>query len=317
MSSVLVWLIGKRYIINVILALLAVSIEVFYSICGGSCSYLKGEVFGMGLQYIGIAYMAFIIFLSITKKDRLLILVLSAGVAVEVYLVGFHVWYDTYCPYCLAFGGTLMVMFLLNIRKDRLKPALLSGVIALALFSFFFKGSATPVYAAETLVPSFGSGKVMVRLYTDYFCPPCRGAEPKIEPLIAELVKKNIINLTFVDTPLYKASPLYGRYFVYILNEKKDLDLALKARSVLMDAAREDIGDQSKLEEYLTNKGIKFTPFDAKQTFNVINGYLKEDKIISTPSCVVVQDGKAAKYTGGTDIVNALEGLKQAAKKKP
>jgi hypothetical protein len=29
-----------KYVINVILACLAVALEIYYSICGGSCSYL-------------------------------------------------------------------------------------------------------------------------------------------------------------------------------------------------------------------------------------------------------------------------------------
>jgi hypothetical protein len=124
-------------------------------------------------------------------------------------------------------------------------------------------------------------------------------------------VRKNVITLTFVDTPLYKASPLYARYFLYILNEKKDFDLALAARSALIEASLEKITDQAKLEGYLANKGIKFKPFDAKPTFTILNGYLKEDKIQSTPNCVVLQDGKTARYTGGPDIADALERLKQ------
>jgi len=147
-------LLTYRYILNIVLALIAVGIEVFYSICGGACSYLSGNLFGIDLQYIGIAFMALIILLSIMKKDLLLILALSIGVGVEVYLVGFQVWYDTYCPYCLVFGGILMVMFLLNLRKAEIKNAIISMAASLILFAIFFKGSATPVFAA--IQPIFG-----------------------------------------------------------------------------------------------------------------------------------------------------------------
>jgi thiol:disulfide interchange protein DsbA len=310
------WIDRNRYVLSIVLALIAVGIEVYYSICGGACSYLSGSLFGIDLQYIGIAFMALIILLSIIKKAFLLVIALSAGVGVEVYLVGFQIWYDTYCPYCLIFGGIVMIMFLLNIRKAFLRTAAISAALTLILFSIFFKGSATPVYAAEILVPSFGTGAAKVRIYTDYFCSPCRDMEPKVEPILEELVKKNAINLTFIDTPIYKYSALYARYFLYIMNEKKDFDHALLARSVLIGAVLEKITDQAKLEEYLNNKMIKFKPFETKPTFDLLNNYLKNDKINATPTCVIEKDGKTEKVMGGPEIIAALERLKQELLKK-
>ena len=148
------WLERKRYILNVILACIAIVLEIYYSICGGACSYLSGNIIGIGLQYIGIAFMALIILLNIVKKDLFLVIAISSGVGVEVYLVGFQVWYNTYCTYCLAFGGIIMVMFFLNLRKTLTKNVIISAVLTLILFAIFFKGSATPLYA-ETLVTSF------------------------------------------------------------------------------------------------------------------------------------------------------------------
>ncbi|MCX5817331.1 MAG: thioredoxin domain-containing protein [Proteobacteria bacterium] len=310
------WAQSKRYVLNVILACAAVALEVYYSICGGECSYLRGRLFGIDLQYIGIAFMALIIFLSIIKKDLLLLIALSAGIGVEVYLIGFQVWYNTYCTYCLAFGGVIVVLFFLNIRKTLSKIAIFCAVLTLMLFAMFFKGSATPLYAADTLVPSFGTGAVKVRIYTDYFCPPCRAMEPKIEPILAELVKKNIINLTFVDTPIYKSSALYARYFLYILNEKNEFEFALLSRSLLIGASLEKISDASKLEAYLNGKGIRFKAFDIQPTIDIFNGYLKNDKINATPTCVIEQDGRTEKIAGGPEITDALERLKRESVKK-
>jgi len=167
------------------------------------------------------------------------------------------------------------------------------------------------VDSKEMSLLAFGSGKIDVRLYTDYFCGPCGASESKIEHSILDLVTKNVITVTFVDTPFYKYSSLYVRYFLYILNEKKELHHALAARAALFEAASAKIYEQGKLEAFLRAKGIGFKPFDVRPVFNMLQGYLREDKINATPSCVIRNGGKKEAHSGGENILKALEGLKQ------
>jgi thiol-disulfide isomerase/thioredoxin len=209
-----------------------------------------------------------------------------------------------------------MSLFFPNVYKIINKYAIFHVIAGLVLIGIFFSISASPSSATEVLVPSFGSGKINVRLYTDYFCSPCRAMEPKIEPIITELVKKNNINIIFVDAPFSRTSILYARHFLYIINEKKDFDLALFARSVLINASLEKITEEIRLEEYLMNKGIKFKILDVKPTFEILNNYLKDDKINVTPTCIIDQDGKIERYSGGPEIINALERLRQDILKK-
>ncbi|MCX5813553.1 MAG: thioredoxin domain-containing protein [Proteobacteria bacterium] len=205
----------------------------------------------------------------------------------------------------------------MNTHKVQTKRAIIfCKALGIVLFILLFKGSIAPIYATDALVPSFGMGKINVRLYTDYFCPPCRAMEPNVEPIISELVKKNVINITFIDTPFSKTSMLYARHFLYIINEKKDFGLAILARSVLIGASLEKITEEAKLEEYLRNKGLKLKPFDVKPVFNILNNYLKEDKIQSTPTCIIDQEGKIERYSGGPEITSALDRLKQEILKK-
>jgi thiol:disulfide interchange protein DsbA len=154
--------------------------------------------------------------------------------------------------------------------------------------------------------PSYGVGKVIVRIYTDYFCPPCRAAEPELEPLLIDLVKSKKITVTFVDTPIYKDSQIYARYFLYALNKTNDFEYAIRARSVLFEAAANKINKES-LEEFLKGKGIAFTPFDATPVLKKLNGLLQEDKVTGTPSCVIVKDGTSEKKVGGGEILKALK----------
>lgn len=165
--------------------------------------------------------------------------------------------------------------------------------------------------AGETVVPAFGEGKINVRLYTDYFCPPCRDMEPDIEPILTELVREKLIRLTFVDTPFYRSSPLYARYFLYAMNEKNTLDNAFFVRRSLIEAAKKQIYDAQKLEAFLNERKIGFRSYDVKPVFSTLSGYLKQDNIEKTPTCLIEKNGKTHKYEGKPDITDALGKLRQ------
>lgn len=169
---------------------------------------------------------------------------------------------------------------------------------------------ARPVYAQGIVLPSFGQGKVAVRVYTDYFCAPCRAGEPKIEALLRDLVKRNKIKLTFIDTPGHPETPLYARYFLFIVNYKKDFEHVLYARAALFDAATIKINTREKLEEFLGHKGIQYKSFEAKQTLNAMNKYLADDGVKGTPTVVIDNGTQKQQISGVESIVKALELLK-------
>lgn len=137
----------QRTFMTIVLACIAVTLEIYYSICAGACSYLRGTIFGVNLEYVGIGYMVCIILLSILKKDTLLLVLLSAGVGIEFYLIGFQVWHNTYCLYCLAFAAIVFLLFAVNFKRDRTMLCVVSTVAALIFFSIFFKGSLAPTYS--------------------------------------------------------------------------------------------------------------------------------------------------------------------------
>jgi uncharacterized membrane protein len=147
---------SNRYVVTIILALIAIGIEYYYSTCETACSYLRGDIFGIGLQYIGIGYMVALIVLAVLKKDTFLLVLLSAGVGVEFYLVGFQIRYNTYCDYCLAFAAALVLQFIVNCNWKRERLIFASMIIALVLFSIVFRGSVIPSYAGELSLPIFG-----------------------------------------------------------------------------------------------------------------------------------------------------------------
>jgi thiol:disulfide interchange protein DsbA len=305
----------NRKAITVTLSLAAIVIVVLYSVCGDSCAYLRGTLLGLDLRWAGIAFMTAVMIVSFLKKDLPLLFMLAAGVGAEVYLVCFQVYHDIYCPYCLLFGAILLLLFIVNFRATKVRQTALGLLGGFLAFLIFFEGMVTPVYAGDTLVPTFGSGPVQVRLYTDYFCGPCSALEPQIAKSIEDLVKKKTIRITFIDTPIHRETPLYARYFIYICGEQKDFSRILSARQTLFDAARKGIRDPEALETHLAGHGIRFKRMDVKPTFDVLNGYLKEEGIRATPTLTVMKDGKKETFVGVPDIARAMAGLESAQKR--
>jgi hypothetical protein len=189
------------------------------------------------------------------------------------------------------------------------------AVLVAALPSFAQNGKAALV--KDSQVPTLGTGNVKVRFYTDYFCAPCRVLEPKIEPIIVDLLKRNAVTITFIDAPFHKHSALYAQYFLFIHRERKESDYLLKARNVLFEASKqrtkegaEIITDAPALEEVLGKNFIIFRRFDVTPVFNELRGLLMEDKINQTPTCVIINNGKKETYKGGADIMKALSAIK-------
>jgi len=173
---------------------------------------------------------------------------------------------------------------------------------------------AAPAYAAKTEVPSFGKGRIEVRLYTDYFCGPCSRMEPRVEALLADLVKRDTIALTFVDTPAHPFTPIYAKYFLYILNKDRTFAHVLQYRALLFEAAKGKIETGEKLEEFLNEKGVPFTRTDPGPTLAALSSLITQDGVMSTgtPTCVIIKDGRKGVYVGAVDIPKALEQLQKA-----
>jgi uncharacterized membrane protein len=300
---------GKEKL-NILLGLAGIALVFVYAYCGDSCSYLKGSIFGIDLKYMGVLFMGTLVVLSFLGLRDYRLLLLSAGVGAEVFLIGFQVQNDVFCPYCLSFGAVLLLLFAINLDWSKRKLVGLFAVLGLLLFVVFFNGSVTPAFAQEPLKPSFGSGRIHVRIYSDYFCNPCSKLDPEIAAPIANLVKKNVIRVTFVDTPVHEHTPLYTRYFLYALNEKKDIDYANKVRHTLFQAAALNISDREQLEAYLKKSGIKFKVYDPTPTFQFLTGYLAEDKVRSTPTAVIIDSGRKQVVKGSANIARAIGELK-------
>jgi protein-disulfide isomerase len=162
-------------------------------------------------------------------------------------------------------------------------------------------------YVEKVELPSFGKGKIQIRLYTDYFCGPCSRMEPKVEDLLSDLVGRNVITLIFVDTPVHKTTTLYAKYFLYVLNVEHTFNQVLRSRAVLFEAAKSGIEESEKLEEHLKKNGVRFKTIDPTPTFAALSALMNEDGVRSTPTCVIIREGKKSVFSGDVEITKALQ----------
>jgi thiol:disulfide interchange protein DsbA len=303
----------KKRLFTIILALAGIAVILAYQYCFGACSNLKGSVLGVDLKYLGILYMIAVLIFALTRQMLLGLLALAFGSGGEIFLIGYQIRSGVYCPYCLVFAAVVLLAFLINFERSRKGLTVLAAGAGMIFFMLFFSGSATVTYAAGPSLPSYGKGPIEVRIYTDYFCGPCRAEETEVMALITELVEKNLVRVIFIDTPIHKETVLYAGYFLSALNAKEggDLRQAVALRAALFEAAVEKITDREKLELFLKKKGIALRPFDTAPVFKIYSNYLNEDRINSTPTCVIIGPRGKQTLVGREDTLKALRSLRK------
>lgn len=159
----------KKYrgLITVILACAGIGLMAYYDYCDTACSYLKGDIWGVDLKWIGIGFMSVMIVLTIFRQTSFVRFLLAGALGVEVYLFAFQIIHDVYCPFCLAFSVLVIAMFIVHYERpsDRQKiwlyflgeasfprfkihklPLIISAVMGFLFVLLFFSGSVTPVY---------------------------------------------------------------------------------------------------------------------------------------------------------------------------
>ena len=302
-------LLKNKHLLTVMFAALGIAVIVFYILCEDSCRYLKGSIWGVDLKYLGTFFLLFVLLLNFLEKDILCLTLLSIGLGGEIFLIGYQAASAVYCPLCLAFSALLILMFAVNFDKTKIPLIVLSIFLGLIFFFFSFSGSTRPTYAEENFIATFGAGPATIRLYSDYFCGPCRAAEPEIEALLFALMDKNAICLTFVDTPIHRETPLYARYFLYILNENRSFSRALHVRTALYESAGQKTITPAALEAFLAKKNIKFRQFDVAPIFKTWENFIKEDGINSTPTCVIITPRGKEQFVGGVNITKGLKAI--------
>jgi thiol-disulfide isomerase/thioredoxin/uncharacterized membrane protein len=327
-----------RNALTIFLALAGIGIVAFYKVCDTACAYLEGDLLGVDLTYIGIGYILSLILMAAFRQTAYVRTLLAAGIGVELHLIAFQFQEEVFCPYCLAFAFIIITAFIINYEKPFIEERsmwkrIIYGLGDVALLplmrtrlplTFFlvlgyifivltFSGSSTPAYSAEkSLVPSYGSGKYELIIFTDYFCPPCQLLESEIDPALKEFLSHGGVKVTFVDLPIHKETKLYAKYFLYSAKAGRNYKKILHARRILFFLAKNrTVLNEDDLKRALKEKHVSFIPYDVKPVYPLLNKIINTHKVKSTPTCVIkYSDSDVRKYTGLFEIQNGLAMLR-------
>jgi len=328
-----------RNVITVLLSLSGIGIMSYYDYCDSECRFLQGDIWGVDLKWIGVAYMSCIIVFAICKQTNFVRALLAAGLGVEVDLYAFQVQHNVYCPFCLAFSIMVVLSFIINYEvpsawsENRRRmwlyflgevdfsmfrihklPLLFFSLLGYLTMLLTFSGSVVPAYALDSpaSIPSLGKGSYEVLLFTDYFCPPCKRVDTKVEPLLKKLVADGQIHLTFIDVPFNKATPIYAKYYLYSANSDSNPENIFHVRDVLFNAAQpKNIQKEADLVAYLKEQMITWKAMDEKSVYPLLSAKIKENEIQKTPTCVIKYSPREIKrYVGEDAICKGLEALK-------
>ena len=140
-------------ILNIVFPLIGIALMLSYEYCNTSCSYLKGTFMGVDLKWVGIIYMIVLFASTFSLRgsfariaDHFRTILISAAVGVELFLIGWQVVKNTYCPFCLAFSACIFILFCINFTSMNRKLVIISIAGALLGFALFFEGQTGPRY---------------------------------------------------------------------------------------------------------------------------------------------------------------------------
>jgi thiol-disulfide isomerase/thioredoxin len=329
--------------ITIILALAGIGLMIYYDYCDTECKYLKGDIWGIDLKWVGSAFMVALIVFTAFQQTPFVRALLAAGLGVEVFLFSFQVQNDVFCPFCLAFAVMVIAAFIVNYEvpsvwhenrrrmwiyflgevsfpmfKIQRLPLLVVSILGYLVILLTFSGSTTPAYAQDgvPVIPSLGKGPYEIIMFAAYSCSPCLIIDAKAEPLFKELLATKQVKITFVDVPFSKEAAIYAKYYLYATNADPGMNNVLHVRKILFDAAQvKSIYKEGMLVAYLQEQKIVWKVMDDKSIFPLLNAIINEHDIEATPTCVIKYSAAdVEKYVGPDDIWYGLTKLKSHLK---
>ena len=159
---------------------------------------------------------------------------------------------------------------------------------------------------SDTNAPVFtsDSGSYELIIFSDYFCTPCQKVEKEWEKTIAGLIERGNVKVTFVDLPIYKLTPLYGKYFLYAFNAASDYKEALRARQLLFEkASRFGAITEQHLANAMREANIPIKEYDTNKSLERYKEMITKYRAHSTPTFVFIYSPADIRKYSGSELI--------------
>lgn len=291
--------------------LLSVSLAV--GLCTEACKETYNwTIFRMKFPYLGIGFFGVCLLLFSFRGHgpiRFLFPVAIAGAwgAEITFLYAQHSLIERWCPMCLAVafcvyavGIALAAGYIARARK-RIEPGrgelmrhlskgvvLAAALLAGAYGSFLGLGNPASLHA-QTLSAALGKpdSDVEVYVFTDWFCPACRQAEPEMEKAYPNIMKR--AKLLFIDNPIHPESMNFIPYNLAFLVREKGKYLEIR-KALLALAGRTKEPTPEDVQKAVAKLGVVYRPLnysDVNSGIQYFQSVVKTFRVEGTPSMVI------------------------------
>jgi thiol-disulfide isomerase/thioredoxin len=336
----------KQYLIRIVLLCgLVLSVISELDICGTSaCAEThKYVLFGLPFTLFGIAFFlaAWAVFeLGRTRRmfSALFVVMVSASGGAEVAFMRIQKYViQDWCPLCIGIAAAVYVLaglsyfadvknFIIK-RKERRETAMgfikkVFIIVLVVIAGFLTAYTGTKRSEAHEKSPNVFLGKAgsdrEIYIFTDWFCPACRKAEPEIEKAVSSAVKT--AKIIFIDVPVHPETFNYIPYNLSFLTHEKGTYLELRKALEALSLRSKEPGPAEVQKEiaplHVTYKPLAFMA--VAEGMKYFDETTKAFGIKSTPTVVVLDSKtkKRVKMVGSRDITeqNIMKALDEVSK---
>lgn len=308
-------------------AALLLSVFLAVGLCTEQCkATYDWTIFGMPFAFLGIGFFALCLLLF-PFRDRpgvrwLFPAMIAGALGAEVtFLHVQHSIIKNWCPMCLAVAFCVCLSaaasaagYVSGIRKQLesgrgatmrylSKGMFLTAVMIAGVYVAFF-GLGNPARShAETLPLALGKldSEVEVYVFTDWFCPACRKAEPEMERAYPDILKR--AKLLFIDMPVHAESMNYIPYHLSFLIREKARYFEIR-RALVRLAQRTKEPTPDDIRTAVAPLGVTYRPLnysDVNAGLQYFQTVAAAFRVQGTPAMVVYnRKTKSVKLLNGT-----------------
>jgi protein-disulfide isomerase len=306
---------------------LLLSLSLAVGLCTDACkATYEWTIFGMKFPFFGIGFFAFCLLLF-HFRDRSVVrglfpaVIAAAWGAEFTFLYVQHSLIKKWCPFCLAvalcvwLAGIALAADHFYDRKKKpgsgrgvtmrsLSRGIILAVLMAAGSYVAYVGLGNPTSShAESLPVALGKidSDVEVFVFTDWFCPACRKAEPEMERAYPNIMSR--AKLVFVDMPIHAESMNFIPYNLSFLVREKGRYLEIrKALHRLAQRTKEPTPED--VQKAVAPLGVTYRPLnyaDVNAGVQYFQSVAKVFEINSTPTMVI--------YNRKTNSTKVLKGV--------